>query len=349
MALMSYGAAGNQLTLEARTYYSMALVKRTLPRLVLFEDAQKLTIPQHTGGFGSGEIQFRRFNALSVDTSALTEGATPSEHNLTMSSVTTNLAQYGHWVKITDVMAMAGIDNVMQEAVRLLGEQAGQKIHKVMLEAITGTSYSTPAGGLTSTSTWAAGSNLTFAGSATTLDTLTASDVLTSQVIKKAVRELETRNVDPYPDGTYRCVIHPYQVYDLRNDSQWREVGTYTGGKAADGGPNILTGEIGQIHGVRFKVTTHLQTGLNASSVNVAKSFMYGPDAFGVFDFAGMASANGVNPETNLGIKITMQMPGKSSQYDPMGQWGYAAYLLAFACKVIDPDRMQAVYTSYSA
>lgn len=349
MALTSYSSVGNQLTLEARTYYSMSLIKRALPRLVLYEDAQKQTIPQHTGGFGTGEIQFRRFNALSVDTSALTEGATPAEHNLSMDSVTTEIKQYGHWVKITDVMAAAGIDNVMQEAVRLLGEQAGQKIHKVMLEAITGTSYSALGGGINSTATWADGSNVTFAGSATTLNTLTASDILTSQVIKKAVRELEVRNVEPYPDGTYRCVIHPYQVYDLRNDSQWREVGTYTGGKAADGGPNILTGEIGQIHGVRFKVTTHLPIGTNGSSVAVAKSFMYGPDAFGVFDFQGMASATGVNADTNLGIKITMQMPGKSSQYDPLGQWGYAAYLVAFGCKVIDADRIQGVYTSYSS
>lgn len=349
MSLTTYSAAGNQLTAEARTFYSMALVKRTMPRLVLYEDAQKTTIPQHTGGFGSGEIQFRRFTALSVDTTALTEGATPSEHNLSMSTVTTNLSQYGHWVKITDVMAMAGIDNVMQEAVRLLGEQAGQKIHKVMLEAIVGTSYTALGGGVTSTATWAGGSNVTFAGSATTQNTLTASDVLTSQVIKKAVRELEVRNVEPFADGTYRCVIHPYQVYDLRNDSQWREVGTYTGGKAADGGPNILTGEIGQIHGVRFKVTTHLPIGVNSGSVATAKSFMYGPDAFGCFDFAGMASAGSVNPDTNLGIKITMQMPGKSSQYDPLGQWGYCAYLLAFSCKVIDADRIQGVYTSYSA
>lgn len=349
MAITTYSAAGNQLTLEARTFYSMSLIKRALPRLVLFEDAQKTTIPQHTGGFGTGEIQFRRFSPLAVDTTALTEGATPAEHNLSMTSITTNLAQYGHWVKITDVMAMAGIDNVFQEAVRLLGEQAGQKIHKVMLEAITGTSYTATGGGLSATSTWAGGSNVTYAGSATSLNTLGATDILTSQVIKKAVRELENRNVDPFPDGTYRCVIHPYQVYDLRNDSQWREVGTYTGGKAADGGPNILTGEIGQIHGVRFKVTTHLQTGLNGSSVNVAKSFMYGPDSFGVFDFAGMAAATGVNPETNLGIKIMMQMPGKSSQYDPLGQWGYAAYLVAFGCKVIDADRIQGLYTSFSS
>jgi N4-gp56 family major capsid protein len=331
--LNTYGSAGNQLTNEARTFYSMALIDRLLPKLPLFSFAQKQTIPEHTGGFGTGEIQFRKFAALTPNTTALTEGATPAAKSLSVTTVTTQLSQYGDLLKISDVMAAAGIDKVMAEATTLLGEAAGQALHTILLTAIIA--------GI-SNSTWPVG--------ATTVNDLVAGDVLNSDLIKRAVRDLEARNVPKFGsgDGHYVMAIHPRQAYDLRGDSQWRNVSEYNGGAAGSGGPSVLSGELGQIHGVRFVQTTQITTTTNSGSVAYAKSFMFGPECFGMFDFASMSAAM-PNPDTNLGIRIDSELPGKSSKFDPLGQWGYVAYKLAFAAKVIDPDRLQGVYTSYSS
>lgn len=334
MALQTYGTAGNQLTNESRYFYEMALIKRLLPKLPFFQFAQRQTIPLHTGGFGSGEVIFRKFAALTPNTTPLVEGVSPTPRNQSISTVTTNLQQYGDVMTISDIAADASIDKPMAEGVIQMGEAAGQALHLILIAAIEA--------GISNT-TWPVGD--------TTVNDLVATDVLNSDLIKRAVRDMEARNVPKFGSGNneyYVMGIHPKQAYDLRNDSQWRNVSEYNGGAANNGGPSVLSGELGQIHGCRFVQSTQITTTTNSGSVNVARSFMFGPDCYGVFDFASQTAAT-PNADTNLGVRIFSEAPGTNSKYDMLGQWGYIGYKVAFATKVIDNSRLQGVYTSYSS
>jgi N4-gp56 family major capsid protein len=331
-------AGGTQLTAEARTYYSMELIERLLSQLILLEDGEKKTIPLHTGGFGSGEIQWRKYTistALTASSDEVAqEGAANSAVALSVATVTTNLKQYVAHLKVTDVLQDAGIDNTMQESVQLIGERMGRAMHLVTIAGLE-----------------SGASNVTFGGAATSIATLTTADLLNSTVLKKVVRELERRNVPRYPDGFWRAAIHPDQAYDLRNDSQWRNVGEYNGGKAEGGGPNVLTGELGMLHGIRFRETTdltQLNTGGAGGNVPYARGFVYGPRAWGVLDFASMPVGK-INPETQLGVRVDMELPGKSSKADLHGQWGFVGAKVAFACKVIDANMIQGLTTAVSA
>lgn len=333
MTLNTYGTAGSQLSNEQRTFYQMDLIDRLLPKLPLFQFGQKRTIPRRTGGFGSGEIQYRKFAALATNTTPLTEGAVPSPKTLSISTVTTNLNQLGDWIKMSDIAVDASIDDIMSEATRLLGEQAGQSLHLLLISVLE-----------------AATTNTTLPVGATTVNDLVATDVLNSQIIKRAVRDLEIRNVPKFGnDEYYVMAIHPSQAHDLRNDSQWRNVSEYNGG-SADGGnaPSVLSNELGQIHGVRFVRSTQITRTTNSSSVAYAKSFMFGPDAWGQFDFQTMAWSD-PNPDTNLGIQIYAEKPGMRSKVDPFGQWGFISYKLAYSFKVLDDNRIQYVPTAYSS
>ena len=330
MTLNTYGAAGNQLTNEARFYYSMDLIDRLLPQLPLFPFGQKRTIPKRTGGFGSGEIEFRKWTALATNLVPLTEGAVPAPKSLASTKVTTNLQQLGDWVKMSDILVDAAIDDVMAEATKLLGESAGQSLHLLLLSILE-----------------AATTNATYPVGGSGVNDLLATDVLNSTIIKRSARDMEIRRV-PKIDGAYIMCIHPSQKYDLMNDSQWRNVSEYNGGAANGKGGSVIDGELGQIHGVRFVVTDQLTRTTNSGSVAYAKSFMFGDEPWASFDFATMGWSN-PNPDTNLGIRIHAEPPGTMSKADPFGQWGMVAYKLAYAFKILDTDRIQFVPTAYSS
>lgn len=330
MSTVTYEGLSN----EQRTFYVLTLIKRLLPYLPLFEDAQKMTIPEHTGGFASGQIQFRKFNALTVPDSptALAEGVAPNDQSLTVSTVTTYLRQYGGWIKVSDIAATASIDQVMTQAMEVLGESAGQTLHRLIVNELN------------------SGAGTTVRPAGETADSaLTSAHILNSTVIKRAVRTLRAANVPTFSDGRYHAVIHPYQAYDLQSDSQWRNVAEYVGGKAQGSGPNILTGEIGEIHGVRFRESTHLPTSTGGSGgASVYSAFMYGPDAYGVFDFKSQAVGN-INAETNRGISIHMEPVNKPTKDDPLGQYGFVSWKAAFAVKTIDSNRLIRIATGAGA
>src|SRR3954471_7728169 len=83
------GDVPSQVANEQQIYYVMTLIKRLLPYLPLWEDAQKTRIPDRSGGFGSsGVINLRKFASLAVSTTALNEGIPPDGLNPSTSTVT---------------------------------------------------------------------------------------------------------------------------------------------------------------------------------------------------------------------------------------------------------------------
>jgi N4-gp56 family major capsid protein len=334
----------NQLTLQARRIYQPALIEIMLPQLILWEDFEKETIPLHTGGFGDNEIQWRRWAPFSETniTTADAELGTVGMLDLDQDEITTKLQIYKKGTKLSDLAVSAGIDDAFAAAVMRLGQYAGRQTHKLMVAALEA--------GVGGTSTWLGGSNLTYGGSATSTGTLAASDKLTVPLLIKIRREFERRNVEPFPDGTFHMCVHPDQIYDLRLDSRWETMVLQNGGTGA-GGASYATGMVGTIMGFKIKQTTdltQLNTGGVGGNVPYAKAFAYGPHALGAYDFQAM-TLNAPNPKTSLGVRLFSELPGKSSKTDMTGDWGYVAYKVAQAYKVIDPDRIQGVYTSCSA
>jgi N4-gp56 family major capsid protein len=319
--------AFSPLTDQQQIYYSAMLIKRLLPYLPMFADGQKVTIPTRSGGFSTDSINFRRFLAMPVDTTPLVEGVPPDPKQIQTATVKATLAQYGDWVKLTDILLETSIDDMMMQAMDLLAENAGQKLHKIILNALVA--------GVT---------QQIFGGSATSAVQLDATMVITSTVIKKAVRMLRSQNVPTFPDGMYRGVLHPYQVYDLQGDSLWQDVAKYDGGIAQSGGPNILAGEIGRIHGVKFLDSTEMPTDTaGASSANTYTGFIYGPDAYGLIDLKSQAVKN-INANTLQGIEIKA-VPRGASKEDPLDQWSAVGWKASFVAKVLDPTRMVRIRT----
>lgn len=304
-------------TVEQRIYYNLALIKRLKPMLVMFEDGQKKTVPKHAGGFASGQIQWRKVSALSLATTPLTEGTTPSGSTLTTSEVTTYLRQYGDWLQNSDILITAGIDPMMEEIVDVLGEQAGQTIHSLIISELK--------------------NNTTVQivnGKAARTD-LVSTDVMTAWEAKKAVRTLEVNKVPRFRDKSYHALIGPYGKFDLSNDPDYTDFSKNWGGIAKDGGPDLINYYVGTVNGAMFKESTEAPSYTGPVTYG---TLIYGPDWYGTVDFEAQAVGN-VDAETNMGIAVMVVPTEQATKDDPLAQRGTAGWKVAFAAKILDNAR----------
>ena len=218
------GTTTEALSVENKTFYSDYLIDNAMPKLVHGQFGQKHPIPQN----GGKTIEFRKFSPLGKLLTPLTEGVTPDGQSLSVSKIEATVDQYGGYVTYTDVIDLTAIDDVVVQATKLLGNQAGMTVDTIDREVLNG------------------GTNVVYAGGAASRTAVTAN--LKVDDIKKAVRALKTQNADKIGDS-FVAIIHPDVTYDLTNDPTWQSVKDYDP-------KDWYEGEIGKIAGVRFVETT---------------------------------------------------------------------------------------------
>jgi N4-gp56 family major capsid protein len=270
------------LTAEQKTFYDRTLLSRLLPNLTFLKYGQKRPMPKNEGD----TINFRRFNSLDVPAASLTEGVTPDGDNLSITAVTATVAQEGNWVRLSDKISMVGIDPVLTESAALMGENAAKTMETRCADVIF------------------KGTSQQFAGGAASAAAIAAGKVVNSEEIKKAVRTLRNNNAEPLEGGYYIGFCDPSVAYDLQNDSLWQDISKYNGAE------NIMKGEIGRIHGVRFILTTMCPTdATTATAGTLHKTLIVGKDAYGVVDVNGSSK-----PE------IIIKPTGSAGTEDPLNQ-----------------------------
>ena len=81
-------------------------------------------VPQN----GGKTIEFRKYDSLPKASTPLTEGVTPNGQALNVTSITSDLHQYGGWTPLTDVLQMTAIDNNVVQATRKIPVQYAKRI-----------------------------------------------------------------------------------------------------------------------------------------------------------------------------------------------------------------------------
>ena len=107
---------------EMKTFYEKRLIDQAEPRLVHDQFADYYPVPQN----GGKTIEFRKYDSLPKASTPLTEGVTPNGQALNVTTITSDLHQYGGWTPLTDVLQMTAIDNNVVQATRVLASQAGR-------------------------------------------------------------------------------------------------------------------------------------------------------------------------------------------------------------------------------
>ena len=272
------------LSAEMKTFYDMTLIDEAAPALVHDQFGQKRPIPKNGGKI----IEFRKFAPLAKALTPLTEGVTPQGKSLDVSTITAEVSQYGDYVTMSDMLELTAIDNVIVEALKLLGRQGGATLDTVVrniLHSGTNVTYC-PKVAADGTET-----------EVTSRDALDNTCKLTVKVVQKVVAKLRAQNA-PTIGGKYVAIIHPYAAYDLMRDPEWIDAHKYSTPE------NLYEGEIGEIAGVRFVQTTEAKV----YEGGVFGTLVFGEGAYGTTDIAGG------------GMETIVKQKGSAGTADPLDQ-----------------------------
>ena len=255
---------------EMKTFYEKRLIDQAEPRLVHDQFADYYPVPQN----GGKTIEFRKYDSLPKADTPLTEGVTPNGQTLNVTTITSDLHQYGGWTPLTDVLQMTAIDNNVVQATRVLASQAGRTMDSITRDVLAG------------------GTNVIYApklgadGAETAVTSRKALDktcTLTPKLFFQAAAQLGAMNADPIGDS-YIAIIHPYAAYDLKTSKEFIEVHKY-----ADP-DTMFRGEIGKLGNIRFIETSEAKIWKDSTcpdGLAVFGTLVLGAHAYGVTELEG--------------------------------------------------------------
>ena len=216
---------------EMKTYYGMELLENAKPNLVHNQLGAAHPLPAG----GGKSVEWRKFGSFEKALTPLTEGVTPDGSGISVSYITKELSQYGDYTTVSDMLDLTAIDDVVLEVTDRHGANMGLTLDTVTRNEIQQGKQVlyAPNGGNEITSRYA----------------LTPACKLTAALVAKAATQLKKMNAPTF-DGKYVCIIHPSVAYDLRQDKDWIAAHQYAAAQ------ELFSGEIGELHGVRFLEST---------------------------------------------------------------------------------------------
>jgi N4-gp56 family major capsid protein len=221
-------------------------------------------------------VVFSIYSDLAQATSTLTETTDVSSIALgNPNQVTVTLNEYGSAVTTTKKLNLTSFNDVDSALADIIAYNAADSIDAVVAAVLTG------------------GSNVIYAGTATTTNTITSSMTISTADIRQAVVELRTNKALPRIGELYAAYLHPRQSADLRAESG-------TGGfqeltKYVERTP-FTAGAVGVLEGAFIVETPRVPFAANSGSVNVYKAVVAGREA--------LAEAMGQNISTVIGPEI---------------------------------------------
>lgn len=290
MGLQTTASAG--LSAEMKTFYDRQLLTRTVPTLLYAKFAQKRPIPANSGRI----IEFRKFSGIPVATTPLTEGALFTNlKDLTVTSTTATVAQYGDAIGFSDIVRTTTFDPLLSESTDILAEQAAETIDELIRDTVT------------------AGTTVFYANARTARVNLVATDNITVADVANIAMQMKLNRARKI-DGAWQAITHPRVIFDLQRTQEWRDAQNYH----QTGRP--FDGSVGELYGVRFWETDKAKVfvdGGSGGTVDVYTVMVFGAEAFGIVDLAGnnlqtifkplgsAGTADPLNQQSSMGWKVT--------------------------------------------
>lgn len=314
------------------------MLDHAVSSIVLAQFGSKSSVKKNDGALGV--TWFRRVATTNnssgqvANVQTLSEGTAISTFaNATLTAVSATLAQIGEAAKITDIVSMTGLFDMLEQNVGLMSEDCAQQCDNVIRDAIVGGSPGTLyAGGAAS---FAALNSLSkAAGKFRMLDALIA------------ITKLKRARAPRLKGGHYIGAIPVEVSYDLQNDPDWIGVARYQNAKG------IYNGEIGSFGGARFVETTNpfIETssgsegtfadpGVSATT-RVLSSMFFGQGAYGIPAIEGDNVPADQRAEgeqvKQRGVKPQMIVANKADKADPLNQFVTVGWKMFWTAKVLN-------------
>ena len=310
------GSTYGDISQRTAAYAAVEMLEHARPIIVLSDYGQSKPLPRNK----ADNVKFRRPIPFTVSTTQLTEGVTPTSHQVKFEDVPVTMGQYGDVAEITDRVHDMSEDPVLKEASMLSGEQAAETIEMVTWGVLKG------------------GTNVIYGASTDTART-DVNDPITLSVQRSATRFLSAQRGKPITSKMGSTVQYATEAIapaflafghtDL--DSDVRDI---TGFVPCEkyGSMKPLPYEVGKVETVRYILSPLLEPFTSAGSAT-ANGMITTAGKVDVYPIIYIAKeAYGVVPLRGEGaIHPTVINPGTVSKSDPLGQRGYVGWKTYFA------------------
>jgi N4-gp56 family major capsid protein len=290
MATTQISGLGNLVVNAYDTYVRAAL--RSLPVMRSVADLRpvSMTNPGTT-------LKFSVYDNLTAATTALTEASDVTPVALgNPTQVTVTVTEYGNAVEQTEKVNLAAFSDIDTMIGDAIAYNAADTLDKLVATALTG------------------GTVVKYGGTRTSTATLTASDVLSTTMLRKAQTTLLEASAQPRIGDLYTLFIHPRQAFDLRAETGsggFVDIHKYT----TENVGNLLTGTIGVLEGFQVVQTTRVPSGADgASSATVYKAVAVGKEA--------LLEANVYDVQTVVAPQIDILRRKSALGWKYFGGWG---------------------------
>ena len=304
-----------QIAAEVNNFYDRVLLMRAIPMFVHNRFAQVRDIPRKSG---TDTVKFRRYGNLTAQTTALSEGITPSGKQLSTTDITAQISYYGDYVTLTDVVQVETPDPILTETAEILGDQVGDSLDQLCRDVIV------------------AGTTVQYASTATSRATVAAAMKINRDEAKQAVRTLKGNNARPLtsmidPSTGYNTapigrsfvgIVHPDTTFDLDDATGWVPLEKYPNKS------NVMPDEVGALAGIRFVESTNAKvfSSAGAGSIDVYATLVVAQNAYAMTRISGETLRNIVKPL------------GSAGTADPLDQRSTSGWKLSYVAKVLNDN-----------
>lgn len=299
------------ITPRTAAWATRRLEKRGIPKMMIEHVAESRPIPQNA----TNTVIFRRYEAFPLNTTPLLEGVTPASTKITKTDIQATLNQYGMVWEGSDVIGLTHEDQVLQEVMNALGENAAQVLETVRYNIFN------------------AGTNVIYNNLATSRTGVASK--LDRPSVRRAVAALKRQNAEMLTEllmttpnfnkvsvqASFIAGYHPDLDSSIRDLPGFKDSSDYPQ-------KSPYTNEIGSLEGVRFLwtqiFTPFLGTG-GAPGGNFKDVGSTGLcDIYPILYFARGGAA--IVPLKGSGAITPMVWQAKVTESDPMAQRNKASW-----------------------
>ena len=291
-----------------QTWLDRTVLENFEPNLRFYDMWEK---PARPAGYNT--LAWTRCNKLTVTptNATLTEWVTPDDVAINFTTISLTANQYGMYAIISDILEDVSPVPMVANAAKVIWANMARIIDEVIQGVL------------------ALGTNVIYAGSATTRATIAATDLLTTTDLAKANAFLSTKAAPVFGDG-YIAVMHPNVLFDLQTGTAtgaFLDLSKYT----ESGRAMIVNGEVGKIFNVRVVTSSYIQT--FSSTVTVYPTYVMWKGAYWVADLQGLRS---------------YMVGDGASKSDPLAQRRYVWAKVAFNAIILQQDALVRIESASS-
>lgn len=306
-------------------YYDRNLLERAVEENLHDQFGQVRSLKARSGK----TIKFRRYSGLAVATTPLSEGVTPVGKQLSKTDITAEIAMYGDYVTITDVVDLTNPDPVLTEAGDILGEQMGETRDILVRDTINAGTVAFYVADATTTS----GANRAAVNAVISLNSIKVALQTLRTAKAKTIKEALKASVgiNTYPVAPcYPAITHNLNVYKVKDLTGFVEPQEY----ASQG--DLMRQEFGSVDQVRFCWSNNAAWWDNAGSgsKDVYSTLIFGRDAYGVIPLEKGTAKNIVK--------------GFGSGDDPLNQRCTSGWKMLMTTAILNDDYLYRIESALS-